>query len=122
MNRMLVCTLLLLGTPMFCQEPSQKPDSAVPNAQVSPESTAQTDKLGQPLQDRREGNERIQSNLQSVFDDDPTLSGAEVTANVNDRNITITGTVQSYLQHQRVLDLASPYNRSREIVDKVTVQ
>jgi len=122
MTRIFLCTLLLLGMPVVAQQQPHNPDPTVPNAQVSPENTAQTDQPEQLLQDKSEGNERIQSNLQSAFDDDPTLSGADVAANVNDESITLTGTVQSYLQHQRVLQLASPYNRNREIVDKVTVQ
>jgi osmotically-inducible protein OsmY len=121
MTRMLVYTLLLLGTPMLAQQ-SQTSNPIFPNAQVVPESTAQTDQSEQPLQDKAAGNERIQSNLQSVFDGDPTLSGTQVVAAVDDQSITLTGTVESHLQHQRVLQLVSPYFSYRTIVDKVTVQ
>jgi hypothetical protein len=121
MNRILLCTLLLLGTPMLCQEQPQNLDPMVPRAQASPESSAHADK-SEPLQDKVAGNERIQNNLQSALDDDPTLSGTDVSANVDDERITLTGTVQSYLQHQRVLQLVSPYYSYRRIVDKVTVQ
>jgi osmotically-inducible protein OsmY len=106
---------------MLCQQQPQNPDPTVPNAQVSPENTAQTDQSEQPLQDKAEGNERIQSNLQSAFDADPILSGADVETQVDDERITLTGTVQSYLQHQRVLQLVSAYYSYREIVDNVTV-
>jgi BON domain len=122
MARMLLCTLLLLSTPMFCQQQPQNPDPSVSNAQVSPENTGRIDQLEQPLQNKAAGNERIQSNLQSALDDDPTLRGANVAANVDDESITLTGTVESYLQHQRVLQLVSPYYSYRTIVDKVTVQ
>ena len=121
MTRMLVCTLLLLGTRILAQE-SQTSNPSFPNAQASSESTAQTHQPEQPLQDKAAGNERIQNNLQSAFDDDPTLSGAQVVAAVDDQSITLTGTVESYLQHQRVLQLVSPYFSYRAIVDKVTVQ
>jgi osmotically-inducible protein OsmY len=107
--------------PLIGQQPAQNTNPMVPNAQVSPENVAQADQSEQPLQDKAAGNERIQSNLQSAFDDDPTLNGAEVAANVDDENITLTGTVQSYLQHQRVLQLVSPYYGYRTVVDKVTV-
>jgi BON domain len=120
MIRVLVCTLWLLGTPMLGQQHNQNPTA--PNAQAGPRDTAQTNQSQPQLQDKASGNERIQSNLQSAFDDDPVLSGADLTANVDDERITLDGTVQSYLQHQRVLQLASPYSRNREIVDKVTVQ
>jgi osmotically-inducible protein OsmY len=121
MNRILLCILLLLGTSAMGQQQLQNLDSKAPNAQVSPENAAQ-DQSQQPLQNKWAGNERIQSNLQSAFDDDPVLSGADVTANADDERITLDGTVQSYLQHQRALQLASPYGRNREIVDKVIVQ
>jgi BON domain len=121
MTRKLVYTLLLLGTPMLAQQ-SQTLNPILPNAQVSPQSSAETDRSVQPLQDKAAGNERIQSNLQSAFDSDPSLSGAQVEAAVDDQSITLTGTVESYLQHQRVLQLVSPYFSYRTIVDKVTVQ
>jgi osmotically-inducible protein OsmY len=117
---MLVCTLLLLGTPMLAQQSQTL--NPIPNAQVSPENSAQTDQPGQPLQSKAAVNERIQRNVQSAFEDDPTLSGAEVEAAVDDQSITLTGTVESYLQHQRVLQLVSPYFSYRTIVDKVSVQ
>lgn len=121
MTRLVVYAFLLLGTPLFCQQ-QQNPAPTVPSAQVSPEKATQTDQSQQPLQNKASGNERIQSNLQSAFNDDPVLSGADLTANVDDEKITFTGTAQSYLQHQRVVQLVSPYSGYREIVDKVTVQ
>jgi osmotically-inducible protein OsmY len=114
--------MFLLSVPLIGQQQPQNANPMVPNAQISPENIAQADQAEQPLQDKAAGNERIQSNLQSAFDDDPTLNGAEVAANVDDENITLTGTVQSYLQHQRVLQLVSPYYSYRMIVDKVSVQ
>lgn len=122
MTRILMCTLLLLGTSMIGQQQPQNPDPTGPNTQVSPENGAQKDQSEQPLQNKTAGNERIQSNLQSAFDDDPVLSGADIAANVDDESITLTGTVQSYLQHQRVAQLVSPYYSYRRIIDKVTVK
>jgi hypothetical protein len=122
MTRIVMCTLLLLAIPMLGQPQPQNPDTTMQNDRVSPENPAETVQSEQPLQDKAAGNEHIQSNLQSALDDDPTLSGADVAVNVDDESITLIGTVQSYLQHQRVLQLASPYSRNREIVDKVTVQ
>jgi osmotically-inducible protein OsmY len=121
MTRIFLSTVLLLGTPMFCRQP-QDQDQAVPNAHVSPDNATLKEQSDQPLQDKVAGNERIQNNLQSALDDDPTLSGTDVTANVDDQTITLTGTVHSYLQHQRVLQLVSPYYSYRRVVDKVTVQ
>jgi len=122
MNRILLCILMLLGASVMGQQQPQNLDSMAPNGQVSPQNAAQTDQSQKPLQNKGAGNQRIQSNLQSAFDDDPVLSGADLTANVDDETITLTGTVQSYLQQQRVVQLASPYSNYREIVDRVTVR
>lgn len=117
MTRILVCTLLLAVVPVHGQQ-----SPYFPNSQESPQNTTQTAQTEQPLQDKAAGNERIQSNLQSAFDGDPTLRGAQVVAAVDDQSVTLTGTVQSFLQHQRVLQLVSPYDSYRTIVDNVTVQ
>jgi osmotically-inducible protein OsmY len=101
---------------MLCQQQPQIPDPTMSNGQVSLENSAQT------AQSETEGNELLEDNLQSALDDDPTLSGADVAANVDDKSITLTGTVRTYLQHQRVLELVSPYYADRRIVDKVIVQ
>jgi osmotically-inducible protein OsmY len=121
MNRMLVGTLLVLSATLIGAQLPQGQDRAAPSAQVA-ENSAQTGRPDQPHQDKTAGNDRIQSNLQSALDGDPALRGADLTASVDDERITLTGSVQSYLQHQRVLELVSPYGNYREIVDKVTVQ
>ena len=107
---------------MVCQQVDSQ-NSDIPPVQASPEDNVRAQPPPKPaFQDKAEGNERIQSNLQSEFDGDPVLTGAEVETQVDDESITLTGTVQSYLQHQRVLQLASAYDSYRKIVDNVTVE
>ena len=50
------------------------------------------------------------------------MSGADVVATVDDYNITLTGTVTSYPQHQRVLQTAQSFGRWRNIVDKIALK
>ena len=124
MTRILACSVLLLSTLMVCQSQNLKP--AFTSAEASPDSGAQAQQRKQPvqalLQDNEAANEDIQSNLQSALDDDPILSEANVGTEVDDESITLTGTVQSYWQHQRVLQLVAPYTSSRNIVDKLSVE
>jgi len=124
MTRILACSLLLLSTLAVCQ--SQNLKSSFTSAQASSDSGAQAQQPKQPvqalLQDNEAANEDIQSNLQSALDDDPILSEANVGTEVDDQSITLTGTVQSYWEHQRVLQLVAPYSSSRNIVDKLTVE
>ena len=70
-------------------------------------------------QNKSSANSTIQSNIESVLQGDPILSSANVEATVDDHNITLTGTVESYAQHQRVLQLVEPYTRYRKVVDKI---
>ncbi len=98
MKRLLVCLLLVFATsPAFCSPlQNQTPD-----------------------QSKGENNGKIQDNIESVLEGDPILSGADVEVQVDDQNITLTGTVESYAQHQRVLQLVEPYTRYRKVVDKI---
>jgi len=70
-------------------------------------------------QEKSSANSTIQTNIESVLEGDPILSSADVEATVDDHNITLTGTVDSYAQHQRVLQLVEPYARYRNVVDKI---
>lgn len=67
-------------------------------------------------------NSDIQSQVENAVGNDPSLSGAQVQASVDDQSITLTGTVQSQAQKDRVMALVSPYQGRRKIVDKVTVK
>jgi osmotically-inducible protein OsmY len=66
-----------------------------------------------------EANSRIQRSVESLLSGDPQLSSADVEVSVDDSSITLTGSVDSYAQHQRALALVSQYSRYRQIVDKI---
>jgi hypothetical protein len=126
MFRQLVYGLFLLSTLMVCQAQTQNQEPSITSVQSSPASDTQAQAADRPiealLQEKEEANDQIQTNLQSALDDDPILADSDVAANVDDVRIVLTGTVQSFQQHQRVLELVSPYGDSREIVDKLKVE
>lgn len=66
-----------------------------------------------------EANSRIQRSAEDLLRGDPQLNGADVQVTVDDHAITLTGTVDTYTQHQRVLALMQQYARYRGIVDKL---
>jgi BON domain len=127
MIRNLSCALLLLGATMAFgqQQPSgdqgQKPPSGAPPQTQQPPSQTQQPAAPAP-QERAMSNSDIQSQVESTLGNDPSLSGAQVQASVDDTSITLTGTVQSQAQKDRVLALVSPYQAQRKIVNKVTVK
>jgi hypothetical protein len=72
-----------------------------------------------PQQENPDANRRIRDSIRDLLSSDPVLSGANVEATVDDKNITLTGTVKSHVQHQRVLQLVDQYRRWRNIVDQI---
>jgi osmotically-inducible protein OsmY len=91
------------------EDASQEPP---PQPQASPHKNTQ---------DKASTNSQILSNIQSSLNGDPILSGTDVQVSVDDVNITLTGSVQSQGQLDRVLALASPYVSYRRMVNHVAV-
>jgi BON domain len=120
MARVSLCIVLLSAVMAFSQQQpqSQDPPTVKPSGNKSP-SPSQDDSQNQSNAD---ANQRIQSSIQNLLSDDPILDGVDVQASVNDESIILTGTVASYAQHQRVLQLAAQYGRWRKIDDRVKMQ
>lgn len=95
------------------QQPQDPHSSAHDNSQ--PQAAPQAS----PARDQTEANRRIHDSISDVLSSDPVLSGSDVQVDVDDHNVTLTGSVQSHVQHQRVLQLAAQYSRWRNIVDKL---
>jgi BON domain len=125
MARILLCVLLLSAALGFSQQlqsqdpPRTPPSNSPDNSQQPPQSATQN-----ANQDQSQAgvNQRIQSSIQDLLSSDPILSDVDVEANVNDESIVLTGTVESYSQHQRVLQLVSSYGRWRKIDDRVKMK
>jgi osmotically-inducible protein OsmY len=110
------CAMLLhAATSRTCAQ-AQAEDASQeqpPQPQASPHKSTQ---------DKASTNSQILSNIQSSLNGDPILSGTDVQVSVDDVNITLTGSVQSQGQLDRVLALASPYVGYRSVVSHVVVQ
>jgi len=95
------------------QQPQDPHSSAHDNSQ--PQAAAQPS----PARNQTEANRRIHDSIDDLMSSDPVLSGSHVEVDVDDHNVTLTGSVESHAQHQRVLQLAAQYGRWRNIVDKL---
>lgn len=95
------------------QPPQDAHSSAHDNSQ--PQAASQPS----PSRDQTEANRRIHDSISDLMSSDPVLSGSDVQVDVDDHNVTLTGSVESHAQHQRVLQLAAQYSRWRNIVDKL---
>ena len=105
---LLLFSLALSQQPQNSSSPHTSPGNTPP-AQPSTESASSNS----------EANSRIQRSVEDLIAGDPQLSSADVEAAVDDYNITLTGTVENYAQHHRVLVLVEQYSRWRKIVDNL---
>jgi hypothetical protein len=122
MPRIVACAILLfLSTLATAQQqpPSAAPNPSDPNASQQPAQPPPPSQTNP--QDKASVNSQMQSDISSALSSDPSLSGTSVQSSVDDVNITLTGSVQSKAQMDRVLALVSPYARYRNVVNKVVV-
>jgi len=105
--------LLLLSLALSPQpQRSSSPHTSTGNAAQSPPSPDTSSSNSEAIS-------RIQRSVEDLIAGDPQLSSADIQATVDDYNITLTGTVESYAQHHRVLVLVQQYARWRKIVDNL---
>jgi osmotically-inducible protein OsmY len=116
MPRTVLLILVFLPALLLAQS-SQPTDSSASN-----QTNAQPQSAPANPQDKADANQRIQSSIDDLLSSDQILSGTDVNVAVDDVDITLTGHVDSYAQHQRVLQLVSSYGRWRKIVDKVQMK
>jgi BON domain len=119
-----VCVLLLSAALAFGQQQPQNQGQNPPSAspQSSPGNQPSPQEPTPNPQDKAAVNSQIKSNIESALDSDPALSGTNVQVAVDDVNITLTGSVHSQAQLERVMALVSPYIRYRNVVNKVVAR
>lgn len=122
MYRTRVCFLLLLSLSVVLTFSAVLAQAQQPGPQQQPAShTDPSSSAAQPPQTQSmgEANSRIQRSVEDLLNGDPQLSSADLNVAVDDHAITLTGAVDSYTQHQRVMALVQQYSRYRQIVDKL---
>lgn len=107
---MLACSAALIQAQQPAHDSQQTPQQS--SSQESAPSAGQA-------QSKSEANSRIQRSAEDLLRGDPQLTTAAVQVVVDDHAITLTGAVDSYTQHERVLALMHQYSRYRRIVDKL---
>jgi hypothetical protein len=121
MVRIFLCvpmlSAILWSTAQFMpnqDSPTQPPTSSAENSQSPAQNSSPQDKAG--------ANERIQTSIRDLLKSDPVVDGADIQVSVDDHSIVLSGKVESYAQHQRVLQLVAQYGRWRQIVDQIKME
>lgn len=110
---------LLLAVFALAQQQPHDPNQNPPSA--SPQATPESQPAQHNPQDKSSANSQIESNIESAISSDPILSGSDVKVAVDDNNITLSGSVQSQGQLNRVMALVSPYQHYRTVVNNIKV-
>jgi hypothetical protein len=126
MYRILVCALLLLSVPLALNQEPQQPGNSRPpytTPPTFPENRPQNaPPLAVPPDQVPAASSDIQDQLQRSLRKDPDLKDAQVQTRVTDETITLKGTVQDDIQHQKILQLVQTYAGKRKIVDDLVVK
>lgn len=117
----IIALLLMSAAVAWTQQPSNQGQNPAAPPGVAPESGQQPTPTPS-RQDKASINSQIRDNIRSALSGDPVLSGTNVDVNVDDVNITLTGSVESAGQIRRVMELISPYISYRQVVNKVQVR
>jgi len=64
----------------------------------------------------------IENELQKEFGRAPLLRGQQLKASVDDKNIVLTGTVETQEQHDLALQLARQYAKERKVADQIVIR
>jgi len=123
---LLSAVLFLNGLPQQSQDlQNTNPSNPTGTQHQSPTGTQEHGSLTASTpapQTDSSANNRIQDSLDDLLGSDLVLNGANVDVAVDDRNITLTGTVENQAQHQRVMELTAQYTRWRHVVDKIQLK
>jgi osmotically-inducible protein OsmY len=129
MKYALCCMLVFLGVSVLAQQQGQAPTTTNPPYQTPPTfpEGQQTPNQQMPPDTQAPPPEAMSSQrLEGLIVDklraEPSLSGTNVDARVDDNSVVLTGTVESMTQHDLAMRIAQANAGDRHIVDKIKVK
>jgi BON domain len=127
----ILCTIVLIaGTVAYGQmgpgqpQPGQPPQGTPP---TFPEGGRQSPRQPMPPDQpaptpEATSAEQIQQQITQQFSTEPTLSGTDLRADVDEASIVVSGTVDTVEQHDVALRIAQSHAGDRNVVDKIKVK
>jgi BON domain len=130
MKYVLSCAVLLLATMVLAQQQGQPPPTTNPPYQTpptfpegrqTPRQQMPPDTQAPPAQ-TMSSSQQVEGQILDQLKAEPTLSGTNVDARVDDNSVMLTGTVNSMTQHDLALQIAQSNAGDRKIVDNIKVK
>lgn len=124
MRYVLCCTVLLLATIVLAQQqdqplsnpPYQTPPT-FPEGRQTPGDRMPPETKAPPPHNM--SSERVEGQILQQLRAEPSLSGSNIDARVDDNSVVLTGSVDTMAQHDLALGIVQANAGDRKIVDKI---
>lgn len=129
MKYVLSCAVLFLATIVLAQQQGQPPPTTTPPYQTpptfpegrqNPRGQMPPDTQAPPAQTM--SSQRVEGQILQQFRAEPTLSGTNIDARVDDNSVVLSGNVDTLAQHDLAIQIAQSNAGNRRIVDKINVK
>jgi hypothetical protein len=129
MKYVLSCAILFLATIVLAQQQGQPPPTTSPPYQTpptfpegrqAPEQQMPPDTPAPPAQTMP--SQRVEGQILDQLKAEPTLSGTNIDARVDDDSVVLTGSVDTLAQHDLAVQVARSKAGNRRIVDHIKVK
>ena len=124
--KLAIGTLVLSLAVPLCAQQQGKPPGAPPPYNPPP-TFPQSDQHPQTMPPERSAPQTtspadVQQQIQSALSNEPALKSSNVSVQVDDKVITLTGTVKTEDQHNQAVRIAQSSAGDRQVMDKIQVQ
>jgi osmotically-inducible protein OsmY len=124
MKYALSCAALFLATVVFAQQQGQPPLTTTPptfpEGRQTPRRQMPPDTQAPPAQTM--SSQQVEGQILQQFREEPTLSGTNIDAKVNDSSVVLSGNADSLAQHDLAIQIAQSNAGGRRIVDRINVK
>ena len=124
MKYVLSCAVLFLATIVLAQQQEQLPPTTTPptfpEGRQTPREPMPPDTQAPPAQTI--SSQQVEGRILQQFREDPTLSGTNIDAKVNDSSVVLSGNAESLAQHDLAIQIAQSNAGGRRVVDRIKVK
>jgi hypothetical protein len=128
MKYLLCCAVLFLATIVLAQQQEPPPTTTppyqtpptFPEGRQNPRGQMPPDTQAPPAETM--SSQRVEGQILEQFKAEPTLSGTNIDAKVDDNSVVLTGNVNTLAQHDLAIQIAQSNAGNRRIVDKIKVK
>jgi hypothetical protein len=136
MKKLMIAATLLLASfvmaqqtapPPYAPPPHETPLPQDPGQQKPNQGTPDVSPNQMPPDTQVPGSSEVavgdmQRQIEQKLQEEPMMSGANVSVSVDDKAVTLQGVVDSDKQHDLAMHIAQGYAGNRPVVDKLTVR